>query len=70
LGQLISQKSKLGEVIGYIGTITDVTEQKKLQKERLKATKELAQQKTRAEEAEYYRRQQEQFIDMVCHEIR
>ena len=59
-----------GEVVGYIGTITNMTEQKKLGKERLKATKELAKQKTRAEEAEYYRKQQEQFIDMVCHEIR
>jgi len=57
-------------VIGYIGTITNITESKQLEKERLIIAKELAQQKTRTEEAEFYRRQQEQFIDMICHEIR
>jgi len=70
LGQLTSERSKSGDVIGYIGTITDITEQKNLERDRIEAAKELAQQKIRTEQAEYYRRQQEQFIDMICHEIR
>jgi len=70
LGQLISERSKTGEAIGYVGTLTEVTDRKRLEKERLKAAKELAQQKTRTREAQYYQQQQEQFIDMICHEIR
>ncbi|ORY04188.1 hypothetical protein K493DRAFT_253700 [Basidiobolus meristosporus CBS 931.73] len=56
---------------GFVGTLTDITERKMLEKERLRAL-QLAeqQQRRRAEDAEEIKRQQELFIDMTCHEFR
>ncbi|KAJ3328655.1 hypothetical protein HDU76_009547, partial [Blyttiomyces sp. JEL0837] len=53
-----------GEITGFIGCLTNITEMKKLEKERLQAMEK------RADEAEEAKRQKEEFIDMICHEIR
>ncbi|ORX79350.1 hypothetical protein K493DRAFT_243683 [Basidiobolus meristosporus CBS 931.73] len=56
---------------GFVGALTDLTERKLLEQERLSAVR-LAeqQQRHRAEEAEEMKRQQELYIDMTCHELR
>ncbi|ORX86568.1 hypothetical protein K493DRAFT_291242 [Basidiobolus meristosporus CBS 931.73] len=56
---------------GFVGALTDLTERKILEQERLSAVR-LAeqQQRHRAEEAEEVKRQQELYIDMTCHELR
>ncbi|ORX79348.1 hypothetical protein K493DRAFT_293359 [Basidiobolus meristosporus CBS 931.73] len=56
---------------GFVGALTDLTERKMLEQERLSAVR-LAeqQQRHRAEEAEEVKRQQELYIDMTCHELR
>ncbi|KAI8820677.1 uncharacterized protein EV422DRAFT_595751 [Fimicolochytrium jonesii] len=60
-----------GNSVGMIGSFTDLTERKRLEKERLAAL-EIAEtyQRRRAEEAERMKRHQELFIDMTCHELR
>ncbi|KAI9005234.1 hypothetical protein BC832DRAFT_522160, partial [Gaertneriomyces semiglobifer] len=57
--------------IGIIGTLTDITDTKRLEADRLRALALAeSQQRKRAEEAEEVKRQQELFIDMTCHELR
>ncbi|OZJ05802.1 hypothetical protein BZG36_00873 [Bifiguratus adelaidae] len=69
--QIIVNRDENDEVQGFIGALMDVTERRKLEKERLDALA-LAeqQQRRRAEEAEAVKKQQELFIDMTCHELR
>ncbi|KAJ3290461.1 hypothetical protein HK104_006766 [Borealophlyctis nickersoniae] len=56
---------------GFIHTVMDVTEFKKAELDRLEARQAAAEhQKLRAEEAEAYRRQQDHWIDALCHELR
>ncbi|KAI9332066.1 hypothetical protein BDR26DRAFT_869594 [Obelidium mucronatum] len=58
-------------LLGFMGCGIDISEQKRLESERLQAVQELAaMERVRAEEAEETRHLQEMFIDMVCHEIR
>ncbi|KAJ3408817.1 hypothetical protein CcCBS67573_g01411 [Chytriomyces confervae] len=60
-----------GSLSGSINTFKDVTHQKILQEERIRSLEEKrAAQKLRADEAEESRQHQENFIDMICHEIR
>ncbi|KAI8609620.1 hypothetical protein BC830DRAFT_1149660 [Chytriomyces sp. MP71] len=60
-----------GSLLGTISSFNDVTHRKLLEDERIQ-TLEANQvaQKKRADEAESLRKQQENFIDMICHEIR
>ncbi|KAJ3044232.1 hypothetical protein HDV00_002910 [Rhizophlyctis rosea] len=71
LGEALVQYDDDGQHIGFIGAITDITSRKIYERETLRAA-EFAeqQQRQRAEEAEEVRRQQELFIDMICHELR
>ncbi|KAJ3054919.1 hypothetical protein HK097_000335 [Rhizophlyctis rosea] len=71
LAQTIVEYDTDGKFMGHIGSITDMTERRKLEAERLRAL-ELAEkyQRRRAEEAEEIKKQQELFIDMTCHELR
>ncbi|KAJ3034930.1 hypothetical protein HDV00_004540 [Rhizophlyctis rosea] len=71
LAQTIVEYDADKKFMGHIGTLTDMTERKKLEAERLRAL-ELAEkyQRKRAEEAEEIKKQQELFIDMTCHELR
>ena len=56
-GEVIPEKDSSGVIQSYIGTITDITELRNLEKERHEA-------------AEKYRQQLEQFTDTLCHELR
>ena len=60
-----------GKVTGTLSVLSDVTEQKMLESERLAALQRAEQEsRQRALDAEEHRRQQELFVDTVCHEIR
>ncbi|NEJ83634.1 PAS domain-containing protein, partial [Rhizobium leguminosarum] len=64
-------RDKNGQPIKMAGVCLDITPRRQLEQERLEALQQAAEiQRQRAEEAEHYRRQQEEFIDTVCHEIR
>ncbi|ORX86567.1 hypothetical protein K493DRAFT_411315 [Basidiobolus meristosporus CBS 931.73] len=69
--EMIVQYDEDMKPCGFVGAITDLTERKILEQERLSAVR-LAeqQQRHRAEEAEEVKRQQELYIDMTCHELR
>ncbi|KAK9717627.1 hypothetical protein K7432_006063 [Basidiobolus ranarum] len=71
LGEVIVEYDNQAQPFGFVGTLTDLTDRKKLEKERLSAL-QLAerQQRRRAEDAEEIKKQQELFIDMTCHELR
>ena len=56
-GEVVPEKDSSGVIQSYIGTITDITELRNLEKERHEA-------------AEKYRQQLEQFTDTLCHELR
>lgn len=58
-------------VRAMIGAFTDITHLKQLESERLAALQEAASvQDQRTAEAESHRREQERFVDVICHEIR
>jgi len=60
-----------GHSSGTISVMSDITQLKVLQADRLVALENAEQEsRKRAEDAEEHRRQQELFVDMVCHEIR
>ncbi|KAJ3194405.1 hypothetical protein HK101_002764 [Irineochytrium annulatum] len=60
-----------GNFKGHLHCLTNITEAKRMENERLEAARrEEAAQRRRADEAEESRKQQESFIDMICHEIR
>jgi len=65
---IYNDKGKLDRVVGIM---RDITERKKLEEERLQALS-MAEDKERrrAEEAEKYRMNLENFINQICHEIR
>eukprot|EP00762_Andalucia_godoyi_P008358 ANDGO_07372.mRNA.1 Sensor histidine kinase TmoS len=71
---LVQGMPELGErniPCGFILTITDITEQKRIEEEQLTASKRQEEfQLERAKEAEYRKTQLEDFIDTICHEIR
>jgi PAS domain S-box-containing protein len=71
VGGLVAERNEQGEVIGYIKTITDITELKQLEEKRFAAV-QLAelQQRHRAEDAEVQRHRREEFVDTMCHELR
>ncbi|OZJ04686.1 hypothetical protein BZG36_02542 [Bifiguratus adelaidae] len=69
--QIIVNKDDNDAVQGFIGALTDVTERRLLEKQRLDALAIAEQQqRRRAEEAEAIKQQQELFIDRTCHELR
>ncbi|KAI9089987.1 hypothetical protein DFS34DRAFT_379627 [Phlyctochytrium arcticum] len=71
LGETMVEYDHSGNPVAHIGTLTDVTERKKLERERLDALQMAERhQRKRAEEAEMLKQQQELFIDMTCHELR
>lgn len=56
---------------GFVCTFTDITERKQLEKEKLDALVQAErQQRKRAADAEDFKQQQSNFVDMICHEIR
>ncbi|KAJ3319210.1 hypothetical protein HDU76_000617 [Blyttiomyces sp. JEL0837] len=61
-----------GELVGSVGCLTNITETKVLEMQRLQAMEEAERvQRRRADEAEEMKKQKvESFIDMICHEIR
>ena len=64
-------RNKSGHPIKMAGVCLDITPRRQLEQERLEALQKAEKvQRQRAEEAEQYRKQQEEFIDTVCHEIR
>ena len=61
----------IGSTKGYVCTFTDITERKRLENERLDALVQSAQHhRKRALDAEDFKQQQSNFVDMICHEIR
>jgi signal transduction histidine kinase len=56
---------------GLVCGITDLTEHKRLERARLEALEHASRVQTaRADEAEAHQREQERFVDVICHEIR
>lgn len=69
--EAVAEVDAEGQLKGYLSTWTDISNLKKLEAERLEASQQAAEQQLkRAEEAETYRKRQEQFIDTMCHELR
>lgn len=71
IGEAVAEKDDTKQVKGYVGTLTDISEMKELEKKRLEVAKKLEEyQKKRVQEVESARKKLEDFINMVCHEIR
>ena len=60
IGQAVPQKNENGDILGYIGTITDITERKMMEAD-LIAAKEKAEESDRLKSA---------FLHNISHEIR
>lgn len=59
------------QIKSYLCVLTDISNLKALEVERLRAIQETAEyEHKRTEEVEAYRKRQEQFIDTMCHELR
>jgi PAS domain S-box-containing protein len=70
LAQLMAERVD-NEIKGYVGSLTNITELKELEKTRIAAIQQTEEhQRKLAEAAEKNRRNQEQFIDTICHELR
>lgn len=66
-----AEKDETGQIKGYINALTDINEWKALEKARFDAIQQAEEQyRKRAQDAEAYRKRQEQFIDTMCHELR
>ncbi|KAI8818204.1 uncharacterized protein EV422DRAFT_194247 [Fimicolochytrium jonesii] len=69
-----NEQSEVGEIKnpgGFYSALVDVSEERRLEKERHITLQSLAEeQRRRAEEADENRQQQELFVDTICHEIR
>jgi len=60
-----------GKRARIIAALTDITQRKRLEQERLEALEHAAAiQQQRMREAEQHRREQERFVDVICHEMR
>eukprot|EP01119_Soliformovum_irregulare_P003041 TRINITY_DN1332_c0_g1_i3.p2 TRINITY_DN1332_c0_g1~~TRINITY_DN1332_c0_g1_i3.p2 ORF type:complete len:510 (-),score=203.58 TRINITY_DN1332_c0_g1_i3:744-2273(-) len=71
LGQALPDLSTSGKILGFVGSITDISERKQLEKEKIAALKRAEQeQREGVREAQEHQLQLERFIDMICHEIR
>ncbi|TPX67093.1 hypothetical protein SpCBS45565_g03998 [Spizellomyces sp. 'palustris'] len=59
------------DVLGAVGSLTDLSITKKLEREKYQVMELVERQlRTRVEDAEHVKKQQERFIDMACHEWR
>ena len=63
-GQVRTQLDEASQVCGMVGAFTDITESKRLEREKMEAL-QLA-----AKQAEDHMREQARFVDIICHEIR
>eukprot|EP01119_Soliformovum_irregulare_P001689 TRINITY_DN1142_c2_g1_i4.p1 TRINITY_DN1142_c2_g1~~TRINITY_DN1142_c2_g1_i4.p1 ORF type:complete len:1304 (-),score=421.96 TRINITY_DN1142_c2_g1_i4:247-4158(-) len=71
LGQALPDVDSQGKVRGFVGSVTDISERKRLEKEKVIALKSAEmEQRHRAQEANEHQRHLEHFIDMICHETR
>ncbi len=67
----LAKESNGTEIKSIVGVMTNITDRKRLEKERLDAIKQAEeQQRKRAQDAEEYMRKQTEFIDSMSHEIR
>jgi signal transduction histidine kinase len=62
--------SKLGKSIGAVLEFRDVTEEKKLEKEKIKATLMTKHQEITIKEANASKQRMTQFLDYIAHELR
>jgi PAS domain S-box-containing protein len=70
-GQTVPFTSHEGKAQNYIHTVVDITELKDVEKQREKASRKAEELlRNRAEQAERHKRDQDQFIDTLCHELR
>jgi PAS domain S-box-containing protein len=70
LAQLAAERVG-NEVKGYVGSLINITELKELEQTRIEAIQQAEEhQRKLVEEAEKHRRNQERFIDTMCHELR
>lgn len=71
VGEAVAEKDDKDQIKSYVGTLTDISEVKELEKKRLEAVQQLEEhQRKRAQEAEIAHKNLEDFMSMVCHEIR
>lgn len=71
IGEAVAEKDDKGQVKSYVGSLTDISEMKELAKKRLETSQQLEEhQRKRAQEAKIAQKKMENFINMVCHEIR
>jgi PAS domain S-box-containing protein len=64
-------RDKEGKPIKMAGVCLDITQRKQLEQERLEALEQAEEkERQRANEAERYYKQQEEFVNTVCHEVR
>lgn len=71
IGEAVAEKDDYDQVRGYVGALTDISELKLLEQNRLEASQLLEEQQRRqVQQAESSRKNLEGFINMVCHEIR
>ncbi|KND00199.1 PAS domain S-box protein [Spizellomyces punctatus DAOM BR117] len=70
-GQTAANRDESGNLRGYVHTILDISALKVLERDRLEARNAAEKhQRHRAEEAERYKKDQDQWIDSLCHELR
>jgi PAS domain S-box-containing protein len=70
-GETVQFASHKGKSQTYVHTIVDITELHKVEKQREKASRKAEELlRNRVEQIERHRREQDQFIDTLCHELR
>ncbi|KAJ3293386.1 hypothetical protein HK104_004515 [Borealophlyctis nickersoniae] len=70
-GETVPNRDEEGNIHGFIHTIMDITQLRQAEHERLEARQAAEEhQRLRADDAELHKRQQDQWIDSLCHELR